>query len=86
MFGWEHATIMCLTAGVQSPAGAMMGLFLLATASRPALGPTQHLIQLAPRALFPGTKRPGREANGIEGFILFRIGSIVNAIVELRPP
>jgi len=36
----------------------MMGLFLFATASRPALGPTQPPIQWV-----PGVKRPGREAD-----------------------
>jgi hypothetical protein len=32
------------------------------TASGQALGPTQPPIQWVPRALSPGTKRPGREA------------------------
>jgi hypothetical protein len=40
-----------------------MGIFSFATASRPALGPTQHPIQWVPEALSPGIKRPGREAD-----------------------
>jgi hypothetical protein len=43
------------------PAGA--GIFLLTTASRPALGPTQPPIQWVPGALSLGVKRPGREAD-----------------------
>jgi hypothetical protein len=37
--------------------------FLLATASRTALGPTQPPIQWVPGALSLGVKRPGREAD-----------------------
>jgi hypothetical protein len=33
------------------------------TSSRPALGPTQPPIQRVPAALFPGVRRPGREAD-----------------------
>jgi len=40
-----------------------MGSLLLATASRPALGPTQPPIEWAPGALFPLVKRPGREGD-----------------------
>jgi hypothetical protein len=50
-------------AGVQFPVGAVMGFLLLATASRPALGPTQPPIQWAPGAVSPGLKRQGCEAN-----------------------
>jgi hypothetical protein len=50
------------TSGVQLPA-EMMGIFLFATASGPALRPTQPPIQRVPGALFPGIKRPGREAD-----------------------
>jgi hypothetical protein len=41
------------------------GFFFLATASRPALGPTQPPIQWAPVVPSPGTKEPppGREAH-----------------------
>jgi hypothetical protein len=38
-------------------------IFLFSTASRPVLGPTQSPIQMAPGALFPGVKRPWREAD-----------------------
>jgi len=38
--------------GIQFPAGVMMGLFLFATASRQAQGPTQPPSQWVP-ALFP---------------------------------
>jgi hypothetical protein len=36
---------------------------LFATASRPTLGPTQPPIKWVPRALSPGVKGPGREAD-----------------------
>jgi hypothetical protein len=45
------------------PAGAVMGLFLLATTSRLALGPTQPPVQWVAGAFTPGIKRPGSEAN-----------------------
>jgi hypothetical protein len=38
-------------------------IFLLTTASRPALGSTQPPIQWVPGALSLGVKRPGREAD-----------------------
>jgi hypothetical protein len=41
----------------------MMGFFLFATASRPALEPTQILIQWVPRPLNAGVKRLEREAD-----------------------
>jgi hypothetical protein len=45
-----------------------MGLILFATASRPALGPTQPPIRRL-RGLFPpGVKRPGREADHFPPF------------------
>jgi len=34
---------------------------ILATASKPALGPTHSRIQRAPGTFFPWVKRPGRE-------------------------
>jgi hypothetical protein len=40
-----------------------LGIFLLTTASRTALGPTQPPIQLVPGALSLGVKRPRREAD-----------------------
>jgi hypothetical protein len=42
---------------------AGLGVFLFTTASRPALGPTQLLIQCAPGVLSLGVTRLGREAN-----------------------
>jgi hypothetical protein len=49
------------TVGVRFPTEARV--FLYSTASRPALKPTQPSIQWVPRALSPGVKRPGREAD-----------------------
>jgi hypothetical protein len=40
-----------------------LGIFLLTTASRTALGPAQPPIQWVPGALSLGVKRPGREAD-----------------------
>jgi hypothetical protein len=40
-----------------------LGSFLHDTASRTALGPIQPPIQWVPKALSPGVKRPGREAD-----------------------
>jgi hypothetical protein len=45
--------------GIRHPAGA--GIFLFATASKPALGLTQPPIQRVPGALFPEVRRPRRE-------------------------
>jgi hypothetical protein len=39
------------------------GKIFLLSASRLVLGPTQCPIQWVPRALSPGVKRPGREAD-----------------------
>jgi len=39
------------------------GIILFVAASRPALGPTQPPIQWVSRAITPGVKRPGREAD-----------------------
>jgi hypothetical protein len=38
-------------------------VFLLSTLSRPVVGPTQPLIQRVPGTVYPGLKRPGREAD-----------------------
>jgi hypothetical protein len=46
---------------VQFPAG--VGIFLLTTATRTALGPIQPPIQWVPGALSLGVKRPGRKAD-----------------------
>jgi hypothetical protein len=51
------------TTGVRFSAGAVMGCFLFATASRPALEPTQPPIQWVPASLTLGIKWPGREAD-----------------------
>jgi hypothetical protein len=40
-----------------------LGIFLFSTASRRALGPTQHPIQWVPVAPSPEVKWPGREAD-----------------------
>jgi hypothetical protein len=40
-----------------------LGIFLFATASRPALWPTQPPVQWVPRALSLGVKWPGRKAD-----------------------
>jgi hypothetical protein len=47
--------------GVRFAAG--LGILLIITASRPALGPTQPPIQWVPGALSLGVKRPGRKAD-----------------------
>jgi len=49
--------------GVQFLAGSMMGFFLLATMSIPALGPIQSPIQWVPGVPSPGVKRLGCEAD-----------------------
>jgi hypothetical protein len=41
----------------------VLGIFLLTTVSRTALGPTQSPIQWVPGTLYLGVKRPGREAD-----------------------
>jgi hypothetical protein len=41
----------------------VLRIFLFATASRPALGPTQPSIQWVAGDISPGVKRPGREAD-----------------------
>lgn len=41
----------------------MQGIVLFYKAPRPTLGPTQLPIQWVPQALFPGIKRPMREAD-----------------------
>jgi len=51
------------TTRVQFPAGAVMGFFLFTTMSRLARGPTQPPIQWVLRALIPGVKQPGHEAD-----------------------
>jgi hypothetical protein len=40
-----------------------LGIFLITTTSRPALGPTQPPIQWVPEAHFLGVKWPGSEAD-----------------------
>jgi hypothetical protein len=48
---------------VRFPAGGGLGIFILTTASRTALGTTQIPIQWVPGALSLGVKRPGYEAD-----------------------
>jgi hypothetical protein len=45
------------------PTGAVIFFFFFATASRPALGPTQPRMQLVRKTLSRGVKQPGREAD-----------------------
>jgi hypothetical protein len=52
-----------VTTVIPVPAGAVMEFFLFATASRPAVGPTQSPIQGVLGAVSTAVKRPGREAN-----------------------
>jgi hypothetical protein len=51
----------CVSSGVRVPVGTRT--FLLTTASRPALGPTEPPIQWVPWALSLGVKWPEREAD-----------------------
>jgi len=48
--------------GVQLPAGAMVGFFLLAAISRQALGSIQPPLQWVQRTVTPGIKWPGCDA------------------------
>jgi hypothetical protein len=50
------------TTGAQFLAAAVVEFFLFATASKPALGPTQPPIQRVSETLTPEVKRPRREA------------------------
>jgi hypothetical protein len=49
--------------GFRFPAEAIIGIFFLATASRPDLGPNQPPIQCVLEVLTPVVKRSGREAD-----------------------
>jgi hypothetical protein len=52
------------TIGIQIPAGAAMSfLFIFATASRPAVGPTQPPSEWVKGAFCPGVKQAGRDAD-----------------------
>jgi hypothetical protein len=55
-------------AGVEFPAGPMMGFFLFITASRPALGHIQPPIQWVPGAITAGVKQLRREADNSPSF------------------
>jgi len=57
------------TTGVQFPAGTMLGFFLFAIASRPALRPTRNPIQWMPGVLTPGMERSGHRADHSPPFI-----------------
>jgi hypothetical protein len=50
-------------AGIAQQYRQGLGIVLITTASRSALGPTQTPIQWVPGALSLGVKRPGREAD-----------------------
>jgi hypothetical protein len=51
---------MGLTTGVRFPIGTTGRFLLFATASRPALGPTQSSVQWVPEYFTPGMKRRER--------------------------
>jgi hypothetical protein len=58
---WYSAGLRAGWPGFESRQG--LGIFPFTTASRPALGPTQHTIQWVPEAPSLGVKRPVREAD-----------------------
>jgi hypothetical protein len=55
--------VLLTTTGVRFPTGAVMGFFLFATASTPALGPNQPPNQWVAGALSTEVERKKREAN-----------------------
>jgi hypothetical protein len=55
--------VVCGVGGQGSITGRGKEIFLYTTASRPALGPTLLSIQWVLGIIFPGVKRPGREAD-----------------------
>jgi hypothetical protein len=70
--GWGEWSTSCLSplytldrrlGGPQKQSGQLGEEKIFSTSSRPALGSTQPPIQWVPGALFPGVKRPGREAD-----------------------
>jgi len=60
MLGWFQSESGLDDRGFESRQG--VGIYFFTTASRPALGCTQLLIQWMPGTLSLGVKRPGREA------------------------
>jgi hypothetical protein len=64
LFDYEHMFSLCVvTTHRHSSVGIEMGCGLDSTSSRPAPGHTHTPIQWVPRAISPGVKRPGREAD-----------------------
>jgi hypothetical protein len=64
--------------------GQRQEIFLFSTASRLALGPTQHPIQWVPGALSLGVKRPGSESDhSPPSSTEFKIGGAVSPLPHM---
>jgi hypothetical protein len=64
----DYATIFTIGNCDSIPSGGK-GYFIFSKVSGPALGSTQPLIYLVPRALSPGIKRPEHETDQQPSFI-----------------